>query len=88
MDSDVLSRRRGPLVIAVSIIKATRNGNGKTDILYSVGLSYSQLTKYLNFLTARGFVEKNSSQYKPTDKGIKLIEEYESSPLTQCVVAT
>lgn len=88
MSSDFLSKRRGSLVITVTILKAAKNGIGKTQALYSIGLSYSQLMKYLEFLTIKGFVEKNGNLYKTAEKGLKLIEEFESSPLTRSVVAT
>lgn len=88
MDSVFLSRRRGSLIITIAILRVAKNSVGKTEVLYSVGLSYSQLTKYLGFLIATGFVEKNSDLYKTTEKGLKLIKEFESSPLTRSVVAT
>jgi predicted transcriptional regulator len=88
MDSGFLMKRRGPLIITVEILKAAKNGVGKTQVLYYVGLSYSQIAKYLEFLTTKGFIEKNGSLYKTTEKGLELIEEFESSPLTRSIVAT
>jgi predicted transcriptional regulator len=68
--------------------KAAKNGVGKTQVLYDVGLSYSQIARYLEFLTAKGFIEKNGSLYKTSEKGFELIEEFKSSPLTRSIVAT
>jgi len=88
MDSGFLSKRRGALIITVEILKAAKNGVGKTQALYYVRLSYSQIAKYLEFLTTKGFIEKNGSLYKTTEKGLELIDEFESSPLTRSIVAT
>jgi predicted transcriptional regulator len=88
MDSAFLSRRRGTLIITVAILKATRNVVGRTTVMYSVGLSYSQLAKYLGFLVSRGFIEQKRGMYKTAEKGLRLIEEFESSPLTRSIVAT
>jgi len=83
-----LSRRRGSLVISVAILKAARNGIRKTHLLSSVSLSYSQFTKYIEFLKARGFIKEYDTSYQTTDKGLQLIEEFESSSLIRNVVAT
>jgi predicted transcriptional regulator len=69
MNSVFLSRRRGSLIITIAILKAARHVVGKTEVLYSIGLSYSQLTKYLRFLEATGFIKKRRGRYKTTAKG-------------------
>jgi len=88
MDSAFLSRRRGSLIITIAILKAAKNVVGITEVLYSVGLTYAQLTKYLGFLVASGFVEKKRGMYKTTEKGLNLLKEFDSSPLTRSIVAT
>jgi len=56
MNSTFASRRRGALVISVTILKTAKNGVRKTHLLSSVSLSYEQLTRYLEFLKSRGFI--------------------------------
>ena len=82
------SRRRGSLVISVAILKAARKGVKITHLLSSVHLSYEQLTRYIEFLKANGFIKKYDTSYQTTDKGLQLIEEFESSSLIRNVVAT
>lgn len=82
------SRRRGSLVISVAILKAAKKSIKKTHLLSSVCLSYEQLTRYIKFLKARGFIKECDASYHTTDKGLQLIEEFESSSLIRNVVAT
>jgi len=83
------SRRRGSLAISVAILKAARNGTRKTNLLSSASLSYSQFTRYIEFLKAHGFIRyRHDALYQTTDKGLQLIEEFDSSSLIRKVVAT
>jgi len=82
------SKRRGSLVISVGILKAAKKGIKITHLLSSVHLSYGQLTRYIEFLKAHGFIHKYDTSYQTTDKGLQLIEEFESSSLIRKVVAT
>jgi predicted transcriptional regulator len=55
------------------------NGAGKTEIMYSANMSYSQIQKYLGYLVAQGFIDKikmgnPSVTYRVTDSGLKLLE--------------
>ena len=82
------TRRRGPLAITVAILKAAKKGILKTHLLCSVALSYEQFTRYLGFLSANDFVEKYDNLYRTTEKGLNLIREFESSPLTRSILTT
>jgi predicted transcriptional regulator len=86
MDSSFLSRKRGSLAITIAILKAAKEGAMKTQLLYTIGMSYDQLSRYLEFLNVKDFIERNGNLLKTTDKGLELIEEFESSPLTQSIV--
>jgi len=88
MDSRFLNRRRESLVITVSILKSARKRILKTHLLGSSLLSYTQFIRYLDFLEENGFIEKNGNQYRTTMKGLELIREFESSPLTQSILTT
>jgi predicted transcriptional regulator len=82
------SRRRGSLVISVTILKAAKNGIRRTHVLTSVSLSYEQFTRYIEFLKARGFIKEQGALLQTTDKGLDLIEEFNSSQLIRSVLPT
>jgi predicted transcriptional regulator len=82
------TRRRECLAITIEILNASINGIIKTHLLYSVGMSYEQLIRYLGFLKKSGFIETQGNLYRTTEKGMKLIAEFESSPLTRSVLLT
>ena len=51
---------------------------GKTEIMYSVNMSYFQLQKYLDFMLDRGLVDRvklgnPSVTYRVTAKGLRLL---------------
>ena len=64
----LINNRRGELEILIDILNLASRGVKKTEILYQVNLSYSQLKNYLSFLTERDFVreerDKNEHTYK------------------------
>ena len=56
---------------------------GKTEIMYSVNMSYFQLQKYLDFMLERGLVDKvklgnPSVTYRVTKKGIGVLRSIDS----------
>ena len=74
-----INRRRSDIEIIADMLKVGENGAGKTEIMYSANMSYSQIQKYLGFLMAQGFVDKMklgnpSVTYQVTDSGLKLLE--------------
>ncbi len=69
-------RRRSSIEIIDDMLRLGEAG--KTEMMYSVNMSYFQLTKYLNFLLERGLVDKiavgnPSVTYRVTNKGLKLL---------------
>jgi len=82
------SKRRSSLVISVAILKAAKNSVKKTHLLTSLSLSYEQFTRYIEFLKAYGFIREYDTSYQTTDKGLELIEEFDSSSLIRSVLAT
>lgn len=75
-----MCKRRDRFYIIADILKASRNGVPKTEIMYRAGLSFAQLTDYLSLLVRLGLVEvyrKNGrSIYKTTAKGIRFLKCY------------
>ena len=75
-----LWKRRGRLRIMVEIMEVANGGRLKTQIMYRMNLSFSQVNEYLSFLTEMGFlrvcVENRRRVYETTDKGRLYIENY------------
>ena len=74
-----VSRRRSDIEIMADMLKVGENGAGKTEIMYSANMSYSQIQKYLGYLMGQGFIDKikmgnPSVTYQVTDKGLKLLQ--------------
>ncbi len=71
-----LDRRRSSIEIIADMLRLGEAG--KTEIMYSVNMSYFQLQKYLNFLLDRKLVDKvklgnPSVTYRVTRKGLRLL---------------
>lgn len=74
-----INRRRSDIEIIADMLKVGENGAGKTEIMYSANMSYSQIQKYLGYLMAQGYVDKMkmgnpSVTYQVTDSGLKLLQ--------------
>jgi predicted transcriptional regulator len=73
------SRRRSNIEIIADMLRVGENGAGKTEIMYSANMSYSQIQKYLDYLVRQGFVNKVNMDntlvaYQVTDSGLKLLK--------------
>ena len=65
------------------MLKVGENGAGKTEIMYSANMSYSQIQKYLRFLIVHGFIDKVEVgnpvvNYRITDKGLSLVKSIDT----------
>jgi len=74
-----MNQRRSNIEIIADMLRTGENGAGKTEIMYSANMSYSQIQKYLGYLMAQGFVDKMkmgnpSVTYQVTDNGLKLLQ--------------
>ena len=74
-----VNRRRSDIEIIADMLKVGENGAGKTEIMYSANMSYSQIQKYLGYLVANGYNDKMkmgnpSVTYQITDSGLKLLQ--------------
>ena len=74
-----MNRRRSNIEIIADMLKVGENGAGKTEIMYSANMSYSQIQKYLGFLLSQGFINKVEVgnpivTYHVTDKGLGLLK--------------
>ena len=71
-----LDRRRSSIEIIADMLRLGEAG--KTEMMYSVNMSYFQLQKYLNFLLDRKLIDKvkignPSVTYRVTRKGMRLL---------------
>ncbi len=71
-----LERRRSSIEIIADMLRLGEAG--KTEIMYSVNMSYFQLQKYLSFLIERELINKvalgnPSVTYRVTKKGLALL---------------
>jgi predicted transcriptional regulator len=74
-----VNRRRSDIEIIAEMLKVGENGAGKTEIMYSVNMSYSQIQKYLGYLLSEGFIDtikigNPNVYYRVTEKGQQLLE--------------
>ena len=75
--------RRSNIEIMADMLRVGENGAGKTEIMYSVNMSYSQIQKYLGFLISRGFITRvkignPSVTYQVTELGHQLLRSIDS----------
>jgi len=73
-----MNQRRSNIEIIADMLKVGENGAGKTEIMYSANMSYTQIQKYLGFLLSRGFINKVEVgnpvvTYQVTEKGGELL---------------
>jgi len=78
-----INNRRSNLEIIADMLRVGENGAGKTEIMYSANMSYSQIQKYLGFLMSHGFITKVEVgnpvvTYQVTDTGLKLLRSIDS----------
>jgi len=71
-----LDRRRSSIEIIADMLRLGEAG--KTEIMYSVNMSYFQLQKYLNFMMERELIDtvklgNPSVAYRVTKKGLGLL---------------
>ena len=76
-----LDRRRSSIEIIADMLRLGEAG--KTEMMYSVNMSFFQLQKYLNFLLERGLVDKvkvgnPSITYRVTPKGLNLLRSIDA----------
>ena len=71
---------RSSFDIIAEILKTAKNGAKKTRIMYSCGLSYRFIQKYLTLLLETGLLRIGNS-YHTTDKGMGFLRNYQTLEL-------
>ena len=77
-----VSRRRSNIEIIADMLRVGENGAGKTEIMYSANMSYTQIQKYLGYLMTHEFIDKIEVgnpvvTYQVTEKGLGLLRNIE-----------
>ena len=77
-----VSRRRSNIEIIADMLRVGENGAGKTEIMYSANMSYTQIQKYLGYLLTHEFIDKIEVgnpvvTYRVTEKGLGLLRNIE-----------
>lgn len=78
-----MNRRRSNIQIMRDMLKIGENGAGKTKLMYSANMSYTQIQKYLEFLVSHGLIDKvevgnPSVTYQVTGKGLSLLKSIDT----------
>ncbi|MCI0565252.1 MAG: winged helix-turn-helix domain-containing protein [Nitrososphaera sp.] len=76
--------KRDMLAIMLRILDIANEPVKKTHILYSAGINFYQLSRYLNFLLKLGLLEELSEPYvgyRTTEKGRACLRLFNSSDL-------
>ncbi len=78
-----INNRRSNFEIIADMLRVGEDGAGKTEIMYSTNMSYSQIQKYLAFLIGQGFIAKvkignPKVTYQVTEAGLKLLKSIDS----------
>jgi len=73
------SKRRDKIDIAVDVLRVSKDGAKKTQIINKVNLNFFQSNRYIDLLVGKGLLRLGNPErlYKTTDKGLKLVEEYQ-----------
>ena len=74
-----VGRRRSNIEIIADMLRIGESGAGKTEIMYSANVSYSQTQKYLDYLVSQGFINRvdldnTMVAYQVTESGFKLLK--------------
>ena len=78
-----MNGRRSNIEIIADMLRVGENGAGKTEIMYSANMSYSQIQKYLSFLINHGFIDRVEVgnpvvTYRVTEKGSGLLKSIDT----------
>ncbi len=81
-----MQRRRSNIEIIGDMLRIGANGTngaGKTEIMYSANMSYSQLQKYLSMLINQGFIDRLEVgnpmvTYRVTERGSTLLRSIDT----------
>jgi len=70
--------RRNDLDICADILRVSRSGAKKTQIVYKANLNFKIVKKYLRRLIANGLLDPSQDKrlFTTTNKGVDFLEQY------------
>lgn len=73
-----VGQRRSNIEIIADMLRVGEYGAGKTEIMYTANMSFTQIQRYLQYLVGQGFINKveldnTMAAYRVTDSGMKLL---------------
>ena len=74
-----VGKRRSNIEIIADMLRVGESGAGKTEIMYTANMSFSQIQRYLRYLVDQGFVNRvemdhTIAAYQVTESGMKLLK--------------
>ncbi|VVB72622.1 Winged helix-turn-helix [uncultured archaeon] len=69
-----MSRRNKLEILSCILDICKAEGSSKTRIVYQVNLNFKNAGSYLEWLTRRGYLEKDERIYKTTPSGMSLLD--------------
>jgi predicted transcriptional regulator len=74
-----ISKRRDRLIIISEILAIAKNGTSKTNIMFKVNLSFTQLNQYISLLLKASLLDKSNIDgkdvYVVTKRGLDFLEK-------------
>lgn len=70
--------RRSRVDIIAEILRAAKNGNQKTRIVYETNINFTLLKEYLSILYEKGFMEVFDEKIFVTDLGLEFLRAYDN----------
>lgn len=76
--------RRDRHDIVLEILKSSKRGRIKTELMKDVNMSFTQAQQYLGMLTEKGLLQIDENRrFKTTDKGVAFMEKCQECFLSE-----
>jgi len=69
-------RKRTKYELLADLLRSSKGGARKTNLMFRANLSYVLLNKYLNFLLENGFLESKDGRFFPTRAGLLYLQRF------------
>jgi predicted transcriptional regulator len=69
-------RKRNRYELLADLLRSSKGGARKTNLMFRANLSFVLLNKYLNFLLEKGFLESKDGLFFPTRPGLIYLQRY------------
>jgi predicted transcriptional regulator len=69
-------RKRTKYDLLADLLRSSKGGARKTNLMFRANLSFVLLNKYLSFLVENGFLESKDGLFFPTKTGLRYLHRY------------